>query len=275
MLTYLPNIDIDGTWWWDQDAYELQVYILLEIIGASDSGRELLRELSQNGHHLWIAPQIADPSGAAVTGGPGATADSWRGETPAGQPLTGPGGQVYQDPNTGAPVLGTGTGSDVHLWFDVNQNRGWHVRDEDVLFHELVHALREMMALYLPSALGNHMDDTEEFYATLCTNIYLSENGRNGDLRGTHEMQWAPLPDALHDPEAFLNFVDSTGRSYRDLVARLDWDMSSFTTALNMLDATKCPFNPVRQWIQDVNNFWSVPDWPFFMDPYLPPLGRP
>jgi hypothetical protein len=114
-----------------------------------------------------------------------------------------------------------------------------------------------MMGLYLPTAMGNHVDDTEEFYAILCANVYLSERHRNDDLRGTHQMRFVPLPDNLKDSKAFLNFTDDRGVRYRDLVQKFNMDMPGLTNRLN-LDSTLCSFNPIRQWLNEYLSFWSV-----------------
>lgn len=248
--TYLPNIILDGSALADSDAYESAVYTVLETIRSTKSGQGLLSECYQNGHKLVIAPTAADPT----TTGPGAHADSWKGSTPAGSHLVGPGGQPYPDP----AITGTGDGSDVHLWFDPHQNYGSsHVKDDDVLYHELVHSLRDMMGLYLPSSMGNHVDDTEEFFAILCANIYLSERGRADDLRGTHQKRFVPLPDEITDSKDFLDFTDDAGNSYRDLVKTLNMAMPGLTDRLD-LNSDLCAFNPIREWMNEYRNFWSA-----------------
>jgi hypothetical protein len=269
-MNYLPNITIDGSASPGPLAYELAVHQVLESIRATKSGRGLLSECYQNGHQLVIAPTAADPSAT----GPGAHADSWKASEPFGAPLTGPGGKQSRivDPATGQVIVGAGGGSDVHLWFDPYLDYGSpHVKDDDVLFHELVHALRDMMGLYLPSAMGNHVDDTEEFHAILCANIYLSEKGRAGDLRAAHQKRFVPLDDDLKDSKAFLEFTDDSGVSYRDLVRKLHMQLPGLTDHLSNVDADKCRFNPVREWLNQYRKFWSVSN--LYGPAYLDLLG--
>ena len=94
-------------------------------------------------------------------------------------------------------------GSDVHIFYDpaiFNGNAQYvHFRPDDVLFHELVHALRIMRGLIDTTTMIG-WDNKEDFFAITLTNIYLSMNNRNADLRGSHSPVWQGLPwDSLNN----------------------------------------------------------------------------
>src|SRR5262249_22717155 len=102
------------------------------------------------------------------------------------------GSQALQ-PDAAAPVggelanhpefTGSGGGSDVVLryhpihygGFDtlcgIDTDRNLYQAD-DVLFHELFHALRQMSALFLQTPMNEGFGDVEEFFAVLVTNLY-------------------------------------------------------------------------------------------------------
>ena len=96
-------------------------------------------------------------------------------------------------------------GCDVTIWFDPmtwsnsvqkqsidSQN---HYRPDDVLFHELVHALRMLRGLWdpRPAAYFWDWDTVEEMYAIMFTNIYVSSINRDQDLRGDHSLRFHVL----------------------------------------------------------------------------------
>src|SRR5258708_23434633 len=57
---------------------------------------------------------------------------------------------------------------------------------DEILFHEMVHATRQMRGIFNPMPLGFLYDTEEEFFAILLANIYASETGRPIDLRSDH-----------------------------------------------------------------------------------------
>jgi hypothetical protein len=79
-----------------------------------------------------------------------------------------------------------------------------HFHADDVLCHELVHALRGLRGLITPAGGFGPFQNKEDFYAIMLTNIYLSADGRNVDMRGSHAVRWEPLkPDYAADAKNF------------------------------------------------------------------------
>ena len=109
-----------------------------------------------------------------------------------------------------------------------------HYRPDDILFHELVHALRTMRGLWNPVRIVN-WDNIEDLFAITLTNIYLSRNNRSNDMRGDHQRLYRPLPNSLLPPgmrqsdQAFYlqnaSYIDGLSQSMLELCAP--------TTAIN------------------------------------------
>jgi hypothetical protein len=77
--------------------------------------------------------------------------------------------------------VGTGAGSDVVINFTpgfIKTNRVWDRRADNVLLHELVHALRVMQGLRnpVPTKNSDWMNE-EEFWACVVQDVYLSAAG--------------------------------------------------------------------------------------------------
>lgn len=72
-----------------------------------------------------------------------------------------------------------------------------NMQPDDVLFHELVHAYRAMEGLFEWVETGNTWHRTEEFFAIVLTNVYVSEIGRSDSLRGDHSSQFHSLKDVV------------------------------------------------------------------------------
>ncbi len=141
--------------------------------------------------------------------------------------------------------IGTGEGTDVTLHFDVNQYRrrrcssGPASQADDVLFHEMVHALRFMQgkANHVPTD-DLFYDNDEEFLAVVATNVYISANGRT-DLRANHH-EHELLRPPLNTSEGFLANQDNLKVLS---IYRLVW--SDTFNGFAMITAAQ--FNPFRQ----------------------------
>jgi hypothetical protein len=167
-------------------------------------------------------------------------------------------------------VVGTGGGSDVLLiftpqdWAPSTTTASLRARDE-TLFHELVHALRQMRgvedsaALPAPLALLRKGDgprsalgmgtvekagkysqiynDYEEFVPIVITNVYRSEKGRSG-LRRDH------LAEKGGDPE--LAFPLTNARVFYDIwkkpISKLCAEMPD---VCDRIASVSCSFNPI------------------------------
>jgi hypothetical protein len=156
--------------------------------------------------------------------------------------------------------LGTGEGANVTIhyypltWLMSTFQTGLvgNLMPDDVLVHEMVHALRMMSGLVLTMNMSTlshtqRWGNTEEFYATLAANIYISERnsagGRGQPLRGNvgPVSQFA----ALTGEEAkSKNFV----QTYRSELDTLCFEMIGFTHGGGQkgLANVPAPFNPIR-----------------------------
>ena len=103
---------------------------------------------------------------------------------------------------------------------------------QEMLLHELVHAIRQMRGVADTRALANY-DSRDEFHAILVTNIYRSERKITPLRRDHHGFQ------PLVNPSAFY-----TQPRNKLLVMDLCREMQAFTRALADVD---CSFNPIRQ----------------------------
>jgi hypothetical protein len=113
----------------------------------------------------------------------------------------------------------------------------------EVLFHELVHAMRQCTALRQPTDLAGglyrYVTD-EEFFAVVIANIYISEGAKDGSsgLR-SGEIGKSPLESYFSNSLCF--FASST--QILPLMKRFKKDHEQLFTDLSMIN---CTFNPVK-----------------------------
>ena len=118
---------------------------------------------------------------------------------------------------------------------------------DEILFHELVHVLRNVSKKWNKPPLGfglHRYDDNEEFIAVMVTNIYISDrsNKIKTGLRADHQ-SFNPLsPDF---DEAFEFFSSST-QVFR-LIQQFCMDNPGFTLRLAN-DVADAPFNPLADY---------------------------
>jgi hypothetical protein len=124
-----------------------------------------------------------------------------------------------------------------------NPNRGlfW----DEILFHELVHVLRAVSGKWSKRPLrgGLHRyDDTEEFYAVMITNIYISDptNRIKTGLRANHQ-GFSELDAAYSGPFGLY----SASTIVFDLVKQFVNDNHGFST---MVANSKADFNPIADY---------------------------
>lgn len=126
----------------------------------------------------------------------------------------------------------------------------------EVLFHELVHALRMVNGTRLPEggeSLGGGLrahNNVEEFIAILVTNIYASR-GRKTTLRGGHFVGSPDLPDEL---EGSFNFFKMGSKAF-PLVRDFCEADKFFCEKLSKVEA---PFNPIKAFFNDPNKARSL-----------------
>jgi hypothetical protein len=108
---------------------------------------------------------------------------------------------------------------------------------DDVLFHELVHAVRRIKGV---TSDKKEMDDDfgneEEFVAIVLTNIYLAEKGKT-QIRADHH-SFSPLGH----PSNFLHV-----QKYRTVLHQLRHDQPKFYDTLAGIPEDRAWWNPIRE----------------------------
>lgn len=148
-------------------------------------------------------------------------------------------------PVTGAHIKGLGGGSDSEIQFNPSN---WMTqgladskaksippgkREDEILFHEMVHSLRQMIGQMNCSIAAEGYDTKEEVWSIMTTNIYSA--AWNRPLRLDHHGFHALTADAAKS--YYTNFSVMIGHMCRDLPA--------FTKAIASIDYIS--FNPFRQ----------------------------
>ena len=233
-------------------AYEHSILRLLHRIHRSQTGASLLFEINRRAHKkMVIMPyhSTTDPNNAY------AQADDIEQATRKGF--------IVRDGGNGAVLTdaqhhtwhGKGGGSDTIVRFSegtwtkyCNTHKAGHktgAKPDEVLFHEMVHATREMRGVFDPEPLGHMYDTDEEFYAILISNIYASETHRPIDLRSDHH-GFTPLSPTQDTSAHFLPHKSMKDYRYRliDTFVREEHGMAH---ALRHIPAH---FNPIRRYFQ-------------------------
>jgi len=262
MLQYHPAISIDGAPpdlpnsrpTGSTDAYEASVAQVLRLICNYKTGQCLLREImaSPGGHVLRIVPFQGKDARTVFS--------SERDATPSGQPVRNPAnGQPRTGPNN-QPILGTGGGANVTIFYepitwikDTFQTlRIGNLLPDDVLVHELLHGLRMMLALMQPLALGTaalnqRFNNTEEFYALMVADIYVSERNKKGGLN-------QPLRANISVPDRFQTLTGEDAKSekfyqqFRGLIDSFCNEMLGLVwSGMGGLRYVDTDFNPIRE----------------------------
>lgn len=174
---------------------------------------------------------------------------------------------------------GTGIGADVMIayspeqWLSPSRPKAPGVDPDEVLFHELVHASRQLRGVMLRYPVAGGWGNEEEYLAIILTNLYLSEKGKPlraghaGAPRKRHEVKvsaggasasfyvFDPLPKdymLMKDPDAFYDKnPDHISMSPRVLMQRFLNEQPDFFRALADLPAGRPKFNPVKQFDQE------------------------
>ena len=141
----------------------------------------------------------------------------------------------------GAGEAGGGSGVQVHFSVGTLSNRGVGWRNDEVLCHELCHALRMVTGTVdfarvsgelVPRAMAAGFDNVEEFFAIMVTSVYSSEVGRAP--RGNHG------DASIRDPERLQQAPFST--RLRQFQERLP----DFVRELRLIGPDAAAFNPFR-----------------------------
>jgi hypothetical protein len=241
-FNYFSNIFIHN----NPVAYRLEVARYLDLIRTTESGRTLIKFIILSARRLLIKPYhpTRDDPIAATT-----AADIPLAAYPLGAPQR-QAESFGDDPNahlmlpTGS--VGVGGGSPVTIEYHPATYREVIKRKRridpgygpgEVLFHEMVHAMRRMLAKQTSDTMYEdfRMDDLEEFCAILAANIYRQERGFTS-LRKDH---WghASLVGDLLDSGAYYE-------KYRRSIDK--WFASQVGFCLE-LARSNVKFNPLRE----------------------------
>jgi len=238
--------------------YKASIQALLKTIEANEVGKVLLRGIYSANvlQYLIVLPHKGDaykgycdavtqpqnPYGAYPKGvrpNPNANSSSTKGA------FTGSEDRYEQEP---AGFVGTGFGSSSHIEFSPEywgpsktscfQGENGSLPDE-VLFHEMIHGLRNLQGVRNPwPTEDNGYGNEEEFLAIVATNVYISAKGST-QLRRNADEHW-PLNAPLNTSAGFLK----EPRNLRILkIHRLLW-IPTFGDLAHVVTAN---FNPFRE----------------------------
>jgi hypothetical protein len=116
---------------------------------------------------------------------------------------------------------------------------------DEVLFHELVHAIRTMRGITYFMPVDSGYANEEEYLAVVIANIYISSKNAGARLRGDHNVK------ALEDPEHFIENVQGVNLHPRALMERFHLNQADFYQRLAGISGIQ--FNPVRQYDMEIN----------------------
>jgi hypothetical protein len=170
-------------------------------------------------------------------------------------------GEDYYDARFGQMMPGKGGGCDAVIEFDPWQymysdcfrdlsplvlDPLHQFQADDVLFHEMVHALRIMRGLLLHRKLETQVKVTfasvEEFYAVMITDIYVSECG--GTLAGVRIDHGAAFHSIQDSPDYPQKDPGSYKKAFEEPIKKLCEQMGDLTRAIGNL--VSISWNPLR-----------------------------
>ncbi len=225
------NIRIDGycvveadrteTRWakWEAEQWEVDVQNVFRKIEKSRIGKKLIGLINEiSGRYIEVLP-IRSQNKQQTRAKP----FDWTYALKDGHETTGADGERWSSaPRPGTTdmpthsnlmVVGNGLGSNVTLYYHPgawNSSRQMRAVDEacgfdtsrygygadDVLFHECVHAWRAMKGVFEVVATGDTWRASEEFFAVVLSNIYVSETRPGDPLRGDNLERFSTLKEA-------------------------------------------------------------------------------
>jgi hypothetical protein len=212
------------------------------------TGNALFDELRVTGKRLRILPNwnwLGSPNAYAkpdafILSEPGNSDDkTWQAATAKGAPMPDSDGGPKRD-DAGKLVLGTGEGSNALIWYtpgmysDKRRPSGPGHQPDEVLFHELVHASRQMRGVMNEMPVNKGYDDLEEYLAEVLSNIYLSDKGQtvfSGNHGGSVILKGPDADNFLHNSQnvdvrptmLIQNLKDYQLSFYQALVKLPDW----------------------------------------------------
>jgi hypothetical protein len=221
---------------YEAPAYEFQTQEVIRQIARTAVGGILIQQINSSPHTLTI--RALNPRASLDQ-----TQTDWDPPTPAGRQAASRGGG----------------GSNVTIWYE---STAWktpsvkieidpfdHYASDDVLFHEMVHALRMMRGLMDPTKIIG-WDNIEDLFAIMLTNTYNSSNNRNNDLRGDHAEVYHSLGNSLLRPTEQM----SDQAFYIQYGSDIDRLWRSLPCLCDRIARVGCKWNPLRARVNVMNN---------------------
>jgi hypothetical protein len=253
-FNYFSNIFIHN----NPVAYRREVARYLDLIRTTESGRTLIKFIMMSGRKLLIKPYhptYGHPTNAF------AHPDIPLAAYPKGAPVMREdtvgiiGAVLGVNPDLSVMVptgdVGIGGGSPVTITYHPTPYREFIKRKGridpgdgpgEVLFHEMVHAMRQMFGKYIHATVVEdlYMDNFEEFCAVVAANIYRQERGFTS-LRSDH---LGHVSLGTIKSERYLVDSDAYYEKYRPSIDK--WFASQGGFCLE-LARCKVKFNPLRE----------------------------
>jgi hypothetical protein len=263
-----------------------QVIALLALIDTFASGKALLAELGSTGHTVRIMPYWhffrTMPDGkyfnsTSIPVKPGESM-SYMADGTGGRDDKGAyerNAPIRDENNDPMPSEGKGTGAGANVvlffspetWNSKAASDGPGFKPDEVLFHELVHITRTIRGRMTHTQVeGGGYGNIEEYFATVITNVYMSDKGETR-LRGLYDndsihpnktevkvgnqeilVKTDPLPkdwSVMKDPDKFYDNADNLNPPPRDLMQIFKAKQTDFYLALAHLPEIRPTFNPV------------------------------
>jgi len=225
---------------WARSLYQDDVMDYLNSIILRRTGRALFDELLfARPRQVVILPWDKPNQRNATT-----RAEDPEGATEAGKPQLDSDGDPIDD-----SLDGMGYGSDSIINYTPNMWQGQggpaHLPDE-IVFHELVHAARQMRGVSYKREVNREYNNMEEYIAVIITNIYLSEKGQHY-LRANHAVHKKPDDDELANADGFLDNSQQVDLAPRRLLEQFMTRQFRFYVALSNIPRAVAWFNPIRQ----------------------------
>ncbi len=234
-----PNVTIDGNGLssTEQKTYERRTEGVYNTIKLNPVGRFLIQEMSKK---LTIRPYTGKGKNAT------ASPTSFRKATPRGHRRYSCRDASPLHAANGNPRRGVGGGSNVIIEFSPTQwmtsgvatNQGKKIkpgaRRDEILFHEMVHAMRQMAGQLNCSDAASGYDTKAEVWSIITTNIYSSCWNRplRKDHHGFHQLGTASAK----------NFY----KGFERMIGHMCRDFPRFTR--NVAGVHTATFNPFREY---------------------------
>jgi hypothetical protein len=119
---------------------------------------------------------------------------------------------------------------------------------DEVLFHELVHATRQLAGVVYFMPVDKNYDNEEEYLAIMLSNIYIRNKNKGAQLRADHDS------GIFLDPDHFLDNVQRVNLAPRMLLERFRLQQLLFFNDLAKIDPSVASFNPVWQYNEELKS---------------------